>query len=67
VWAALRSRLLRRFGRDALEYTDSTVGRAALICSQCGVVADECFYDKDVQLCMLCTFNRLKETADEGH
>ena len=56
MWRGLKSRLLRRLsGRDCIEYTGSTIGRARLICSACGVDADEAFYDKAAQLCMECT------------
>jgi hypothetical protein len=41
VWRGLRSRLLRRLDRDAIEYTGSTlVGHVILACDQCGALVD---------------------------
>jgi uncharacterized C2H2 Zn-finger protein len=40
MWTGLKSRLLRRLGRDAAEYTGSAIGKIVLACDRCGELVD---------------------------
>jgi len=67
MWAGLKSRLLRRLGRDAAEYTESTVGKIVITCDGCGKPVDSVMRSTkkpDKWLCNPCIIKELAEYWD---
>jgi hypothetical protein len=59
--ASLLSRLQRRFGRDAIEYTGSEIGRAVLACPRCGALVDALQEAEKKPYTMICSRCAIKE------